>query len=68
MERFIVVPKVHGRSTSYEVIDRNADKPYRHRLGYVDDEHAARAVAEVLNGAAAVYTATLAALDQDSPF
>ena len=40
MARFIVVPKVHnGRHTSYEIIDTDAAKPHRARLGYVDDVH-----------------------------
>jgi len=61
MAAFIVVPKVHnGRHTSYEIIDTNPSKPYRARLGMVDDEAAARAVAAVLNGAENVYRAEIA--------
>jgi len=61
MAAFIVVPKIHnGRHTSYEIIDTRADKPYRARLGMVDDEAAARAVAAVLNGAENVYRAEIA--------
>jgi len=61
MAAFIVVPKIHnGRHTSYEIIDTNPSKPYRARLGMVDDEAAARAVAAVLNGAENVYRAEIA--------
>ena len=69
MARFIVVPKVHnGRHTSYEIIDTDAAKPHRARLGYVDDVHAASAVAAVLNEHRRTYTETLAALDASEPF
>jgi hypothetical protein len=69
MAAFIVVPKVHnGRHTSYEIIDTRADKPYRARLGYVDDEHLATAIAETLNGAEKPLRATLAELDRSEAF
>ena len=70
---WIVVPKIHnGRHTLWELIDTTAARAdhgrSRARLGLVDDEHQAHAVAAVLNGADKVYRATLAGLDQASPF
>ena len=70
MTSFIVVPKSHshGRGTAYEIIDTAADKPYRARLGFFDDEHQAVALARVLNGAETVYRKTLAAVVNAEPF
>lgn len=69
MGPFIVVPKIHnGRHTSYEIIDTNPSKPYRARLGMVDDEHLANAIATTLNGAEKPLRATLAALDRSEAF
>jgi len=68
MPRFIVVPKLHGRATTYEVIDTDAGKPYRFRLGHLDCEHTAETVAEILNEHRSDYTAKLAAKDQAAAF
>lgn len=74
---FIVVPKPinNGRATVYEVIDTAAYDPTavnptrtRSRIGHYDDEHQARAVADVLNGAEKVYRATLDALAKAEAF
>lgn len=68
MARFIVIPKFHGRTTTYEVIDQDAARDYRFRLGHHDDEHTAKAVAQILNEHRADYTAALTALDKASAF
>lgn len=68
MARFIVVPKMHGRVTTYEVIDTDANKDFRFRLGHHDDQNTALAVAGILNENRADYTAILARLDNESPF
>lgn len=68
MSRFIVVPKLHGRTSTFEVIDTDATKPYRYRLGHLDCEQAAQAVAKILNEHRADYTAALAALDDAGAF
>ena len=63
MARFIVVPKPHGRTTTYEVIDQDANRHNRWRLGHLGCEQAANAVAKVLNDNRADYTAALAEFD-----
>lgn len=68
MARFIVVPKFHGRVTTYEIIDTDANTQYRFRLGHLDDENAAKAVTAVLNEHRAAYTAALAKADQAEAF
>lgn len=70
MAAFVVVPKMHsgGRQTSYEIIDTDPSKPYRARLGFIDDEHQAQALVGLLNGAEQVYRKSLAALDAGEPF
>lgn len=69
MGPFIVVPKIHnGRHTSYEIIDTTPSTKVRARLGYIDDEHLATAVCQTLNAAEKPLRATLAALDNNSPF
>jgi len=68
MARFIVVPKLHGRTTTHEVIDTDANTVSRYRLGHLDDELAANAVAKILNEHRADYTKALAAADNENPF
>ena len=73
--RFVVVPRAidGGRRSAYEVIDLDAKgdartRADRCRIGTYTDEHLARALATVLDGAAAVLDAEVAALDAAEPF
>lgn len=77
MTAFIVVPRPvnNGRHTAYDVIDTAAYDPTatnpqrgRSKIGTYDDEHQARAVVDVMNGAEKVYRATLAALAKAEAF
>jgi len=54
----------NGRHTQWMVIDGTTESLF----ATLDDEHEARALVAVLNGADAVYRAEINRLDQNQPF